>query len=258
MGEIRAPRLKNGTFIDKKVIVSGDIVEVYEYETSILKGYQVDRIGRASVASTEEQLLNRQEVSNRAKRDLRRIINSNVHRWIDDEGRAFPPIFITLTFAENMTDLNQANKEFRDFLLRLNYRLNGTRKNTLKYVVAIEFQKRGAVHYHCVFFNLPYIEANEFAKLWGQGFIRMNKVTEVDNIGSYVCKYIGKEIEDDRLKGRKCYFTSRGLLKPLELTKEKEIDQMSLGLSPKHLRYVNTFENKFIGKIAYSQYNMTQ
>lgn len=253
---MNVPRLRNGRYMTKKMVTSGDIIEIYEYENPILVGHKVSNLGRGSEATEEDKLKNREDVSNRAKRELRRIINTNVFRWYDSYARPYSPVFLTLTFRENITDLDIAHKEFRDFLLRLNYRLNGTRKNTLKYVVVIEFQKRGAIHYHSIFFNLPYIPVNEIAKLWGQGFIKANVITEVDNIGSYVSKYIGKDLLDDRLVGRKCYFQSRGLLKPLESTNENEIDQLALGLPQEKIRYQNTFHNNHIGTVHYSQYNL--
>src|SRR5699024_12774574 len=53
--------------------------------------------------------------------------------------------------------------------------------------------------------------------------LRINAIEEIDNVGSYVTKYISKEIRalkdgkgGEREKDKKIYFQSRGLKKPSE------------------------------------------
>ncbi|MGA9175462.1 MAG: hypothetical protein WBZ33_16010 [Thermoactinomyces sp.] len=179
---------------------------------------------------------------------MRRLINANVGVW------GYPPVFLTLTFAENVQDIRGANYEFKKFRQRLEYRL----KIKLEYVGVIEFQKRGAIHYHVVIFNLPYIEAGELAEIWGHGFIKINKIDQVDNIGAYVSKYMTKDEYEkektDRLIGEKSYFTSRGLRKPLEIVDEKEIERLAAALSG-HKVYSSEYYSDLVGKITYVQYN---
>jgi hypothetical protein len=57
-------------------------------------------------------------------------------------------------------------------MMRLNYHIG----HALKYVSVVEFQKRGAVHYHAVFFNLPFIVNDELAAIWSHGFIKINAI----------------------------------------------------------------------------------
>ena len=51
--------------------------------------------------------------------------------------------FLTLTFAENVTDIDYANKKF-------SYYVDQVRRvyKDFRYLCIPEFQKRGAVHYH--------------------------------------------------------------------------------------------------------------
>lgn len=243
-----------------KVVISGDIVEFYEYENGYDKGYTLSsherlKRGRKKDFKSDDYEENRDKVLKRARRDLRRLINSNFGAWGDD----CTTKFVTLTFKENVTDLKMANYEFKKFINRLNYSLYNSKKAILKYSVVPEFQKRGAVHYHVVFYNLPFLKADLVSEIWGNGFIKINKIDNVDNLGAYVCKYMTKDNTDVRLEGSKCYFNSRGLFKPFELddSEDKKIIE-SLGDSLLHeqLRYSSEFENLYTGKISYKQYNL--
>ena len=228
----------------KKVIVSGNVVEVYDYEKPIITGYSVKdhyKRGRCFEASEEDKQINRGKVFNRAKRDIRRSVNCN----IQENSK-----FITLTFADNITDLKVANYEWKKFKQRLETKIG----YKLQYLVVIEFQKRGAIHYHCVMFNLSYIQNKDLAAIWGNGYVKINRIDNVDNVGAYVCKYMTKT-DDDRLLGQKMYFSSRGLKKPVEIKEESRVESLASSLPAPALTYSNTFENEY-NTISYKQYNL--
>lgn len=243
-------------YYHRKLIISGDVVELFEYDRPVI----VDHLGlrpsgRSKSATEEQKLINRYKTMVKARGVLRRVINANAYQWYDERGSPYKPVFLTLTFAENMQDLRLANYEFKKFNKRLNYYLGG-KKAKLKYVAVPEFQDRGAVHYHVVYFNLPYIEANKIAAIWEKGFIKINAIDEVDNVGAYISKYMGKDISDKRLLGEKCYFKSRGLRMPTEIIENDQIESY-LNSLPGHSKvFSNQFENRFLGKINYTQYNL--
>lgn len=154
----------------------------------------------------------------RARTALIRKINANAGQWWDARTDRFhKPLFFTFTFEENVTDIPTANKAFSLFTKRLNYDVLGTKKATLRYLTVIEFQKRGAVHYHALFFNVPFTVNlhTRLKKAWSHGHVWYETVKNVKNVGAYVAKYMSKEFDDPRLHGKKLYFGSRGLLKPL-------------------------------------------
>lgn len=233
---------------DKKLIKSGHIYEIFEYERSVKVGETKNPQGRHVVASEDDKKRHRRNTLSKARSTVRRLINANVDAW----GQA--PKFLTLTFAENVTNIKQANYEFKKFRQRLEYRL----KVKLKYIVVVEFQKRGAIHYHAVFFNLPYIANTEIAEIWENGFIKINAIDQVDNVGAYVTKYMTKEDYEtnktDRLIGQKSYFTSRGLMQPEEILEKEKIEQAVTALSP-FKAYKSQFPNDYLGQITYTQYN---
>ena len=245
-------RLKSGVIsVKSKVIISGSVIEVCEYEKPVYKGYKSNG-GRHKEANEEGKEKNRKDTLRRARQDVRRTVNANVWAY----GEHCPPKFLTLTFGDNVTDLDVAHYEFEKFVKRLNYLVFGTKVANLRYTAVPEFQKRGAVHYHVVLYNLPYTKADVIAKVWRNGFIKINKIDDVDNIGAYVCKYMVKGLDDDRLRGRKCYFNSRGLFKPLVIEDEKKAEMIKQSLPSECMTVSTEYENEHIGKISYKQYNL--
>jgi hypothetical protein len=247
---------------DTKIIISGSTLEVYKYKDKpvlydfvIPEHFRKRRKTKILVIDEESRLRkmeSRKKGMRRAQSILRRLINSNAWRWYKPNNDIFSPVFITLTFAKNVQDTKTANFLFSKFIKRLTYHIGEEKKSFLKYVVVTEFQKRGAIHYHAIFFNLKFIDSNIFAKIWKQGFVKLNLIDHVTNVGAYVCKYMCKEFEDDRLDGKKRYFSSRGLKKPVVIREQTEARRI-FSLIPKELI---KFESKFgghMGKVEYTQ-----
>jgi hypothetical protein len=105
--------------------------------------------------------------------------------------------WVTLTYAENMTDPKQLKKDFEKFNKRMQYYL---KENSYEYIVAMEPQGRGAWHAHLVMIfenNAPYIDNKVMAAKWGHGFTVTKKLEDVDNVGAYLTAYLGDmDIED--------------------------------------------------------------
>lgn len=239
-------------FVNTKCIISGNIIEVYKYE----KSFSVGGIGRnvngrkgSKILTDEEKANNRVRVLSQAQKSVRRTINSNVYQY-----GSITPKFMTLTFSEHITNLKQSNYEFKKFLQRLNYYLYKDKKNRIKYTAVPEFTKKGRVHYHVVFYNLKVIKSDILANIWGNGFIKINKINNCDNIGAYISKYMTKD--NDKLKLEKSYFNSRGLIKPVETIDKKKIEKLVTSLPSLKLKYNNVFESEYLGKISYYQYNL--
>lgn len=215
-----------------RIVISGHVVEAFKYAHPI--GYDLES-SRNKTKYRKRRALDEQEVTksslSRTRNRLIRLINANSRMW-HDQSEVIQPQFLTYTFQENVREVTLANPIFTNYIKRLNYQTFGTKQSFAKYVVVPEFQKRGAVHYHAVFFNLPTInnrkeyKTGEFAELWGQGFIKKKDIAHVPNVGIYMTKYMTKEASDRRLVGRKKYFSSRGLLKPEVITYEHIAGQM--------------------------------
>lgn len=140
--------------------------------------------------------------------------------------------FITLTIAENDVSIDEANKQFSDFI-----RCWRRSFPDLIYLGVPEFQKRGAIHYH-ILTNVPcghdlipaqpkkriwstkYKKHYDFIyydiKHWKKGFTTAFDFKCADdrfNVALYITKYLYKDI-DNRLFGRNKILKSNNLKKP--------------------------------------------
>ena len=236
---------------NQKLLMTGNVWELLIYENGVYKGTQTkqrERIGRKNAANTSDETKeeNRKKTAYRAKRYVRLMANAN------------PQLnkFLTLTFAENLTDIKRSRYELEKFLKRLQtYGKKHFHKSyKLEYICVIEFQERGAIHFHLLC-NLPYISAKILEKIWGNGFIKLELVDDIDNVGAYITKYMTKDNIDERLKGKKCYTMSKGLKTPTVYTNEKKIKKIMESIPEKDIIRTITkeYESEYYGKITYIQ-----
>ena len=143
---------------------------------------------------------------------------TNQHEWKS---------FITLTFADNVTNVTEANRIFANWVRQMR-RACQKEGFEFKYMGVPEFQKRGAVHYH-LFTNLTpgksLLKLQEYrhkkmydASYWTHGFTSAFDIALTDdqfNVGLYITKYLYKDM-DDRLYGRNKILKSNNLLNPIE------------------------------------------
>ncbi len=234
----------------KKYVISGDIIEVYEYSQYCTGKGGAHRTTSKS-EDIEQSLKNYANTNQRRRDTVRRLACSNFNAQYDK--------FFTLTFADNKTDVKECNYLFKKFMQKLKYKL----KIDIKYLAVIEFQKRGAVHYH-VLSNIPYIPQNELQELWGNGFVYINAISHVDNIGAYIVKYMTKDNTDERLQGLKAYLYSRNLRKSEQYINHnlKEFDKLESKIKEKYnfnsdnLVYESEFDTELLGSCDYKQYNL--
>ncbi|OGF25114.1 hypothetical protein A2303_02050 [Candidatus Falkowbacteria bacterium RIFOXYB2_FULL_47_14] len=243
---------------DFKVVVSGKQVEVFKYKKNIWREYdspkdeQVKKPKQLNIF--EQQKLKEQQIKssiNRTKTELRRLINSN------------PGLnkFMTLTFAKSTTDIAQANYIFNQFIKRISYRYPD-----FQYIAVPEFQKDtdfygrkkengGSVHYHLLC-NLPYIEMSALEWLWGQGMVNIRETGQVNNLGAYMCKYLGKELFTGRMFGKKKYFRSQSLSESVELIgwyAMKFVEKFLSLISPV---FEKTFYSEWVGMVDYKAFTL--
>lgn len=111
-----------------------------------------------------------------------------------------------------------------------------------------------------VMFNLPYIKNKDLANIWDNGFIKINVIEGVNNIGAYVCKYMTKEYDTkDKLAGQKCYFRSQNLYEPQELKLLSSIsiyDDLLQELEfTSSVLHTQEHDSEYFGQITYTQYH---
>lgn len=160
-----------------------------------------------TVSKQYDSLKRKQRHYENMRWEIARIVDCN----FDDKTK-----FMTLTFKNNEQEVSYTNIEFNKFIKRLNYHIYKTKKQYLKYLAVWEKQKRGAIHYHIIFFELPFIKIKVLQEIWGHGFVKLNKidVDSQENRGRYVSKYFSKDLELKEHK-KKAFFKSQNLKMPL-------------------------------------------
>jgi hypothetical protein len=129
--------------------------------------------------------LNNLKVSMRNLRDLinTNVVNPRMCKWV------------TLTYAENMTDQKKLHNDFKMF--NTYFRRKGFK---YEYIAVAEPQGRGAWHLHVLFIFdhvVEYIPNELIASCWRQGFTKTKRVDDVDNVGAYLTAYLGDMPEDE-------------------------------------------------------------
>lgn len=243
------------------MIVSGDVFELYQYENP----YMYNSVGRI-VSGGAKASARRADNLSYVRSEIRRLVECNYKNF------GFEPVFLTFTYEQNETDLGRAWRDFTRFIERLNYAYNKKHR----YLSVIEFQARGAVHFHCIFFNMsldveraercPSHQCMAFrtgtcthgnfrrvAILWGHGFVDIEAVRSAKAVAPYVSSYLDKTASDSRLVGQKAFATSRGLIHPREYRSEVDIDRI---LSRCKLKETHTtaYESSHYKAVTYTQY----
>lgn len=108
--------------------------------------------------------------------------------------------FLTLTYPANYPDAHKA----KDHLRALHERIR-RRYPEASGIWRLEFQERGAPHFHELYFDLPYIRFSELRAIWREIigippgeplFVRIERVKSWSGVKHYVSKYLAKTSQD--------------------------------------------------------------
>lgn len=140
---------------------------------------------------------------------LRNIIDCNVTTQNRDHIH-----WITLTYAENMTDNKRLYEDFRKFNMRLKYWCKKEfPDNSYEYIAVAEPQARGAWHLHLILIwkeKAPFIKNENLAEIWGYGFVKINALKKnVSNVARYLCAYLTDLPIEDAQQCEKGTFSNR-------------------------------------------------
>lgn len=251
---------------DIKLIDCGDYIQVYLYETKKSKTNKEDsnsdlkleniqlntKLDSNNINIEKEKKINNDKENKieersiiRSKLECQRLAKANMKEW---------ETFITLTFANNITDIDFANK-------RLKYFIDKVRrvKCDFKYLCIPEFQKRGATHYHLltnISLNdktLMYAQEDNskfiHIKYWHDGFTSVESLKgDPKKIVGYIAKYMTKDI-DNRLFNRHRYFYSRNLNTPkenyIDLDNPRDMAFYKKIIQDSNLIYYNDYLNPY-------------
>jgi len=247
-----------------KVVLSGDTLEIYQYEKNLSlyrreKRSTKGRVTNQMLASSGEDVLfqrqlgKRRDNARRAKVAFARLVRANLGG--DDR-----PILITLTYAQNQTDIRSAYGDFTSFIQALRFRFG----KGFKYIATPEFQKRGAVHFHALVWGLPKTlvlrerEDRVIAGLWARGFVSVDNTDGNEKLSYYLAKYMVKAYTDSRLIGQKAYIASRNVSRPVQYLDISPLWPLleQFELSPSKLLRESEYMTQWLGKGRYKSYKL--
>lgn len=167
---------------------------------------------------------------------LRDLINSNC---TESENL----LWLTLTYAENMTDVKRLYRDWDKFWKRMKYHLKSESVDIPEYIDVIEPQARGAWHHHVFLIwnhKAPFIPNDKVSSIWSHGFCKTKSVSSVDNIGAYFSAYLCN------LPVEECENYSSGSVIEAEVPEDgkkvtkKFVKGARLDLYPKGVRFYRT------------------
>lgn len=113
-------------------------------------------------------------------------------------------IFITLTYIKADIDAKTAKENLFAFIKRLQRRFPHA---DMSFVWRMEFQERGAIHFHIIAFDLPFVPYAEVQRIWGEitcqhiPFTRIEMVFSSKKVMNYVSKYVAKVNSSSEIGG---------------------------------------------------------
>lgn len=236
----------------RKAYISNKLVEITHHSNPPPTKHSLGGRKPSSKQSVENYESNQKISINRARKNIRRLLECN---FTDQYA------FVTLTFRNttevDVTDIKSCNKVFTDFKKRLTYYLKTINLPPFKYLGVTEFQdnnREGTVHYHLIC-NLTEVSVEILQNIWKHGWVnkRITTSNAVDN--KKIALYLNKGITDPRLNGHKRYFHSHGLKKPtvLEIKNLPEFYEY-LNKCKASKQYGETYLSRYTGESNYEEY----
>lgn len=206
---------------DIKVLFCGDYAISKSYSLPVVLGRTKSSDCKKNFTDFSARTPKRYDNLNRARDTVSSLIYCNLTPHTK---------FLTLTTAFPVLDVPSFMTKLHSFfhyMRRYNFDLD--------YLYVLERQLRrghkesnsGSLHAHIVIFNDEIIPIDLLRKAWPHGFVKINVLNglrysdglptpeSVNNLASYVCKYITKESVAEW--NEKCFRTSKGLKRPTEV-----------------------------------------
>ena len=122
--------------------------------------------------------------------------------------------FLTLTYAGTAPDMEQARKDFRNFIARVNRYRKKKGISPVRYMAVLEAGNRnGRAHHHVLIDGA--MTREEYEKIWQKGFANCDRLQLANNGLLAVCKYMLKAAGSQaREKDQKRWTCSRNLREP--------------------------------------------
>lgn len=128
-------------------------------------------------------------------------------------------VFITLTYGADYPTAKIAKQHLRALLERFRRAYP-----KMSAIWRLEFQKRGAPHFHLICFNLPFLPHKDLRRMWGQitiryasgdqlPFVRIEMIKSRRGVMFYAAKYVAK-VDSSGEGSSSVYLTSAHICTP--------------------------------------------
>jgi len=236
-----------------KSIFTGQTLEVYRYERApkVATGVR-RRLPKETDSSGDGPPVKRRwDNIRRLRRGFLRLVQSQ----LSANGA---PSFATLTFAANVP-LDPALLCFREFTKLLRQELGAS----VSYIAVPEFQKRGATHFHVLFWGIgdDLVKNERYSRylqsIWARGYLDIIPTDGSPKLAGYMAKYMQKALHDDRLLKRRAYYPSRNVVRPV-LYKTAAIANYAKEVLDARLELVSekVYSTEWLGQGSYEVYNV--
>lgn len=219
---------------------------------------------------------------------LRYLVNTNFRGACNE-------LFITLTYRGELQtrDHLKVGKDYDAFLKRLKRRYKGV--STIDAIKVLEPHASGNWHMHVLLrFNdleKVYIANKDLKEIWGNGWVKINSLKNVDNVGAYVSAYLAdvevseeeaknleghpdlieKEVDGQKKKfvkgarlafypsGVNLFSKTKGIVYPERTLMQYEQAIKKVGAATPHFKKsiaISDEEKGFENTITYEQYNL--
>jgi hypothetical protein len=146
----------------------------------------------------------RGKITHFSKKSRKRLLEMTARLDLNRILGRFPAIFVTLTYGQLFPKPAIAKSHLRALLERIR-RIAPDASGIWR----LEFQERGAPHFHVIFFNLPYIDKYTISSMWSDiigsefhdvrvpflprtPFTRIEAIRHPRRVMAYVSKYVAK------------------------------------------------------------------
>jgi len=240
-----------------RFIRAGDSIETYEYE----KTYNKPNKNRAGLTPLEKKrrkdrrALGTQRSSyscRRARLQFFRLVRANL-------ARTEHLSMITLTTMGGV-ELTQGYRYIAKFLENVKNKMG----IALAYIAVPEWQKRGAIHFHCLVWGLPESTFKErdtrfLQRCWQQGYLDVSRTLyKSPKLPGYLAKYLTKSKGDKRLGNKKAYTCSRSIERPREKGANYLSDYISTIVDLDTISKVTEYETQWLGRARVTHYKGTK
>ena len=253
---------------DTQIIFCNNYIQVYKTNNKKIRNKNINKKNSILKIDTDDLIIVNDTLKNndlkviapkninRSKLKCQRLAKCNSNDW---------QTFITLTFKENITDIDFANKQLHKFF-------SSVRRffKDFKYLCVPEFMKNGRVHYHLLT-NIPansdIIPKRKPLKLWNKDLKKYKRIDyydikywnygfssaeivegDIKKIVGYISKYMTKDI-DNRLFFKNRYLYSQNLFKPqtsyLNLSNPIHKKFYENLINKKECIYSNIYQNRY-------------